>query len=458
MGRFDEVKATINAKIKTNGKQEITGNVLNQVLNGMVSATETQVVELSNEIQGISPAPMVSVTHAQLVSLRDNGQLVAGSYYRIIDYIATTSQENTKSDGHPFNVIVLALGENILAAKAWAIQHEGDEHFANDNLSAWELWYCLDNDTERYAWADAENGKGVIYRLIDELGNDFPYDFKNIQVYVYNAETTLSEWRSAIYGRSKFNVVHSRRDADGKYLIPMVTINGGSDNEVGYNCNNCVINTYNNCSIGAESKSIYFNADGCVVGEKCNTIRLNCNNTTVGNECEYIRIGLARDAGNIISSKCKNITIGDGSYGNVFGDGCENIIMGNYTRYNTFGAHTLGVAGQNNCFGNNFAPNCQDIELDYNCQYNTFGENCRYIKIGIKHTTRFYRQNSFAPGTYKCNLDCAETGGSSNYVQNYNISGRNIGDVAAQRNLEYQTTIAKDSGGKIQKFCMADLV
>lgn len=41
--------------------------------------------------------------------------------------------------------------------------------------------YCFNNDTSRFAWADNVNGKGVIYRMIDEFNNDVPYDFKNIQ-------------------------------------------------------------------------------------------------------------------------------------------------------------------------------------------------------------------------------------------------------------------------------------
>ncbi len=38
----------------------------------------------------------------------------------------------------------------------------------------------MDNDNTRFYWADTENGRGVIYRLIDEYNNDLPYDFKNI--------------------------------------------------------------------------------------------------------------------------------------------------------------------------------------------------------------------------------------------------------------------------------------
>ena len=55
-----------------------------------------------------------------------------------------------------------------------------DTWFDESNLGAWTLKYSLDNDTDRFAWADTENGKGVIYYMRDEFGNEAPYDFKNI--------------------------------------------------------------------------------------------------------------------------------------------------------------------------------------------------------------------------------------------------------------------------------------
>ena len=53
--------------------------------------------------------------------------------------------------------------------------------------------YCLDNDTSRFAWADEVNGKGVIYRMIDEFNNDVPYDFKNIR-YQIRPTFTYNQW------------------------------------------------------------------------------------------------------------------------------------------------------------------------------------------------------------------------------------------------------------------------
>jgi hypothetical protein len=45
MGRFNALKTTIDANIRENGNQEITGEILNRVLNEMVSVTEEEVAD-----------------------------------------------------------------------------------------------------------------------------------------------------------------------------------------------------------------------------------------------------------------------------------------------------------------------------------------------------------------------------------------------------------------------------
>ena len=275
---------------------------------------------------------VTKVTWQELKDKRDAGKLTPGALYRITDYNCTTTQENTQSAGHQFDIVLLALSENKLAEDGWAMMHNNiynvtfadgvtkkcwiydngnnpmakynivdavtlkglvisihtieidEEHktavvdqyysddlededltynyFQNSNLSAWKVWYCLDNDKSRFAWADDSvddkaiisfevegfgrvtlprkesedvvvnetqcyawgypdtntayttseqpvigdkvfqleeglvefstiesvseptglpNGRGVIYRLIDEFNNDVAYDFKNIQ-------------------------------------------------------------------------------------------------------------------------------------------------------------------------------------------------------------------------------------------------------------------------------------
>ena len=276
MSNYNSLKTTIDANIKQNGNQEITGQILNSVLNQMVTtlgtgyqfagvattatnpgspdakvfyiangkgtyekfgginvteddvvvlywdsswhkvstgiASQAKLSELAGKVDGkqntliagdnikiegnvISSINLsVSITWSELKALRDNSQLVAGTWYRITDYTCTTIQEGTRSAGHPFDVIVRVDSENKLNEEAYAIQHEGDTYFSNSNLSAWKIWYCLDNDATRFAWADETNGKGVIYRMIDEFNNDCPYDFKNIQFkrYILDANNAIA--------------------------------------------------------------------------------------------------------------------------------------------------------------------------------------------------------------------------------------------------------------------------
>ena len=122
------------------------------------------------------------VTWEGLKELRDIGDLKPGQWYRITDYQTTTTQLDTRSAGHQFDILVMAESVDVLSENAMAIQHTTDEddYFHDAKLEAWELKYCLDNDTDRFAWADAENGKGVIYQMKDEWGNQCGYDFKNI--------------------------------------------------------------------------------------------------------------------------------------------------------------------------------------------------------------------------------------------------------------------------------------
>ena len=111
------------------------------------------------------------VTYEKLKTLRNNNSLVPGTYYRITDYVATTKQGNTGVIQNNFDIIVLALESNNLSENAFAARHKGDTYFQYNNLSVWKLKYTLDNDTNKYGWADNTNGKGVIYRLIDLLAS-----------------------------------------------------------------------------------------------------------------------------------------------------------------------------------------------------------------------------------------------------------------------------------------------
>lgn len=141
------------------------------------------------------------VTYAELTSLKNGSHLIPNQYYRITDYVTTTSQAGTQSAGHQFDIIVLALSNNKLSEDAYADKHEGDTYFVNNDLTKWKLKYCLENDTTRFDWADTTNGKGVIFRLIDENLNDLPYDFKNIQFARYKITAINDNNYNAFVGK-----------------------------------------------------------------------------------------------------------------------------------------------------------------------------------------------------------------------------------------------------------------
>lgn len=165
---------------------------------------------------------ITKIEYSELVNLRNNGQLIPGMWYELLDYIPTTTQDNTDVTDHVFDILLLATSNNTLSEEARACRYyryagefvDDDYYPSNTNFEAWKIWYCLDNDTSRFFWADKESGKGVIYRMIDEFGNDCPYDFKNIlfefngqYVYTFNSSYDESMDTSVMENGAKNNKI-----------------------------------------------------------------------------------------------------------------------------------------------------------------------------------------------------------------------------------------------------------
>ena len=367
--------------------------------------------------------PIQSITYAELVALRDSSSLVAGMQYRITDYACTTTQENTRSAGHPFDIIVTADSENTLNEEARAIQHQGDTYFADCDLSAWKIWYCLDNDATRFAWADSVNGKGVIYRTIDEWNNDVPYDFKNIQfardwsviapdsgltgtIYCYTFSIFLN-------GFSK-DAIASDESVKAKECIK-------SDRDGHFGDN--VIRTYQNIATCVLNDIVFVtNWSTFIIEHFFNTFGLVCHSNTFGDYC----------------------------HSNIFGDNCYNNTFGLVCHSNTFG---------NNCYNNTFGNDC------YN---NIFGNSCCDIKFASTSsaTTKYnyYWHNNFGNGCQYILFKGVETASLSAQVQNYNFAQGLQGTANAYltidgvRSRAYETKVAKNSSGELKIYCEADLI
>ena len=264
-----------------------------------------------------------SITWAELKSLKDNGNLAPGTKYRITDYITTTTQENTRSAGNQFDIIVEALTEDSLNELASACLHEGDTYFSSQgcNLEAWQLWYSLDNDTDKYAWADTENGKGVIYRMIDEKNNDCPYDFKNILF--YTTSNTINTTSDNYYYTFS-------------YVISGVLYDGTTEKRV-IGCHNNNIRVYYTSGKSILNGNIFTNS----------SFRYNCLYNTFGNNCQY----------NTFGDNCYNNTFGNNCQNNTFVFNCDNNKFGYNCQYNTFG---------DNCYNNKFESGTSDRVLYIN--------------------------------------------------------------------------------------------
>ena len=109
-------------------------------------------------------------------------------------------------------------------------------------LSTWEIKYCLDNAINRFEWA-SPSGKGVIYYMKDEWGNECPYDFKNI---LFEGNYTFQKYQAelddaSIKGAAKNCIIGSMFNDQSAMVLPrnVITIDG--------NCSNIIIekNNYN---------------------------------------------------------------------------------------------------------------------------------------------------------------------------------------------------------------------
>ena len=449
------------------------------------------------------------ITWSELKSLRNYGRLVPGQKYRITDYQCTTTQEDTRSAGHQFDIIVRADSENKLNEEASAIQHEGDEYFANNNLSAWKIWYCIDNDTDRFAWADSTNGKGVIYRLIDEWNNDVPYDFKNIIYAVvpyflfsqsYGEYTTYKFTRDAsidmsIDGTQYYGYISEYTPYGFEGNECWIKEENPSIDSVLYKRDGSVINfkaegtltkvssdTYETYTFGKKDSTITSYYDyglcynniiapysqnglmtlnnntfdiGCynnILGDNCcnNTFDFSCRNNFFGAYCEN----------NSFDERCKNNSFGSECGNNSFGDGCSQNAFGNKCYNNSFGDY---------CSQNAFGNNCYNNLLGHHYYNNSLGNDCQYIKFASDSSVsatkyHYYQYNHFGDGCQYILFKGTETSSDSAQLQNCNFAQGLQGTsdayltVDGKRNRAFETKVARNSNGELKIYCEADLI
>ena len=317
----------------------------------------------------------LAVTYSALKSLRDNSKLNPGQHYRITDYVTTTTQDNTQSAGHAFDVIVRADSENVLNENAYAALHSGDTYFEDCDLAGWRLKYSIDNDTDKYLWADSTNGKGVIYEMEDEFANICPYDFKNIMFERFKVTAVDDGIWTGFVGQyyGLYCPIEDGYYPDGFTLDT-------SDSVWRYTFN------YMNSSNPADlSKELSFNCSSnkILIADKDGAICLNnivFLNEQAGSYCQY----------NSFGNSCYSNSFGNYCYYNSFGNNCNYNSFGNSCYSNSFGETCVGNTLEERCQGNHLDDNVKGCKIDLMSNYNTIDIDCEGIVLRNAQHLSFY--------------------------------------------------------------------
>lgn len=480
-------------------KNVILKNIIGDVLHPEIadnSVTTDKIIDGAVTKDKLATDAFVTlITWSELKTLRDSRNLLPGHQYRIIDYQCTTTQENTQSTGHQFDIIVTADSTNTLNEKARACLHAGDTYFENSNLAAWQLWYCLDNDTNRFAWAD-DTGRGVIYRMIDEWNNDCPYDFKNIQFKRYkitssissslvgtylateaNSDTdleidnnnskmfytfsylgelnTLTEYRGETLEDASIIGNTLQSDDSSPYGVHGNTIKyyfdvGIENSKPIQSLNNIVFLTYSDGDgyYGCYSNSFDINNYNSSFGNNCSNNSFRTDNTFIifGNNCIY----------NSFYS-CNIIILGQQCQGNLFDFGCGVNVFGDNCNYNYFGCGSSQNLFGNNCNYNYFNQGCHLNSFGNSCSYNSFGNSSSQIKL-----SNYYKLNTFDSGVENIIFNGDGDPSNGNYIKYYHIKQSMVFDelskytITAKPGLNYELSVAKKSDGTVVEYNEAD--
>ena len=356
-----------------------------------VTQNTESIEEINNHLSDlkddIKKPSLINISYADLVKLRNNATLSPGAKYRIIDYITTVRKDyqekftyipgfgeytmSFKSNNKPFDIIVDALDTKTLSEDAkvcFSALDNSDFFFKlGANVSAWEIKYCLDNDTSRFDWADPENGKGVIYYMKDEFNNECNYDFRNIMFKCESLSLGYYIFKNVI---KHYSFMGNNKSSGEIWLmthtfIDMKFINGSVSNLTdgcfyhnGFEKGTTV--PVNNRSIKNYSgKKLYINPNIFVTMVNAST---ESKENSVGSE-------------KIVP--CNNVI--EGGF-NIIGPGCSNIRCDNGERNNfCYKSHNIKLGS--NCIYNiiidtDYSCGCSDIVFGDNCHRNTVIGKC----------------------------------------------------------------------------------
>lgn len=288
-------------------------------------------------------------TYTKLKELVIGKKLNILSTYILTDYLpvlsSTYSQTAQSTDKSQFALMLIANTNSTFFHECLAVDlaKDNQSNLSIANVRNLKILYDFNNDESKYDWIADGIGNGVIYRMIDEYGNDCPYDFYNIKFNFggeyYYTFSEISNDTDVNFCENAFTNCH----IEPTYINHTMTLPQNYISKIGqdllYDIHDIYIKGTSN-KIKVDTK-----ADGSAC--KCNNIEIQSDGVNIDTrngsqaaDCENISIGVG-----CVFSKAtisgSNIKIGNGcvisgsiSGSNItIGNNCQaNLIMGEFIR------------------------------------------------------------------------------------------------------------------------------
>lgn len=361
-------------------------------------------ITLPGKIHTSQIIDFINITYSELKTLRDNGKLIEGKFYRITDYVTTTMQNDTRSAGHPFDVIVRADSPSVLNEQAWAARHDGDAYFSNSNLEAWELKYKLDNekwssrictiiedknDGYRASSLGTVDIDGQTYILWDasEFTEDYGFSFlvsltkeEGAEMWVYYPDTGEKGEDT----RTSISTIIAEITDEGKGTILWMKDEFG--NECPYDFKNIMFKRWLATDSDADRHGLnnrYVIADintlpnGLSVEDDSDYIwAFTFSSDASGSEQTDFSLSSSHSVHHNVFKACtsglpNNVMFGNDNYSNVFGSDCKYNSWGNYCSNNSWG---------NSCKYNSWGNNCNNNSWGNDITQSTVFDGVQYTK------------------------------------------------------------------------------
>ena len=431
------------------------------------------------------------VTYAYLKEIAENGNLIPGQLYRIVDYVTTVNGAtitNARSAGHPFDILVRADSANTLNEQAWAVRHEGDTYFKDVRLEAWQLKYRLDN----VQWSkqagtyvtDEDNGytflvvgditlSGHTYKLLQGFGmyiedwSDYALmetvaEGEQIICYYGDPEDFDPEEPEVVGTASGIEEVTE----SGKGTITWMKDEHG--NECPYDFKNIQYKRYMTTDSvsgrdGLGGKYMVADPDNCPKDLSVEDTEdfiwayTFSSDNAGGEQTDYSLTAEHQVHDNVMKANgselnnitffgniCYGMSFGNGNNSMSFGNGNNNMSFGNTNSNMSFGNSNYDMSFGNGCYSMSFGNNCSSMSFGNSnnsmsfgndCYYMSFGNNCYSMSFGNGNNSMSFGNSCYGMSFGNSNHNMSF--GNSNYYMSFGNDCFRMSFGNSNRNMSF---------------------